>query len=65
VGDAGEYFDPEQPESISEAIERVLFDTARREQLIAAGRERYREFSWERCAAQTADVYRKVVADAS
>jgi len=65
VGDAGEYFDPEQPESISEAIERVLFDTARREQLIAAGRERFREFSWERCAAQTANVYRKVVADAS
>jgi glycosyltransferase involved in cell wall biosynthesis len=60
VGDAGEYFDPGDVESIRVAIERVVMSDSHREQLIAKGRARLKWFSWDRCAAETLDVYRKL-----
>ncbi len=62
VGEAGEYFDPMDPESIRVSIERVLQSSERRQQLIALGRVRCGLFTWERCAEQTAAVYRRLVA---
>ena len=62
VGEAGEYFDPFDQESIRVAIERVLQSPARCQQLVALGRSRCKLFSWERCAEQTAAVYRRLVA---
>ena len=61
VGDAGEYFDPLQIDSISDAIERVMESSAKRESLIANGRVRCASFSWARCAEETLAVYRRVV----
>ena len=58
VGNAGQYFDPDDIESMRTAIEQVLQDTARRHELIRLGRERCREFSWARCARETRDIYR-------
>ena len=60
VGDAGEYFDPGDVEAIRVAIERVVMSDSHREQLIAKGHERLKCFSWNRCAAETLDVYRKL-----
>ena len=62
VGEAGEYFDPFDQDSIRAAIERVLQSPARRQQLVVLGRSRCKLFSWERCAEQTAAVYRRLVA---
>lgn len=62
VGNAAEMFDPENPDSIRAAIERVINNPQLRENLIKLGRERIKLFSWERCAQQTLDVYRKVLA---
>jgi len=62
VGNAGEMFDPYNPDSIRGAIERVIGDTQLREVLIRRGQERIKLFSWERCAQETLDVYRKVLA---
>lgn len=62
VGDAAEMFDPENPDSIRAAIERVINNPQLRENLIKLGRERIKLFSWERCAQQTLDIYRKVLA---
>ena len=62
VGNAAEMFDPESPDSISAAIERVINNSQLRENLINLGRERIKLFSWERCAKETLDVYRKVMA---
>ena len=59
VAEAGELFDPDEPESMAVAIERVVFDDARRGQLLARGRERIKDFSWARCARETLDVYRR------
>lgn len=62
VGDAGEYFDPYDPDSIRAALERVLQSSARRAELVASGRERCKRFSWQRCAQETLAVYRRLVA---
>ena len=62
VGDAGEYFDPFDPESIRSAIERVLQSSERRAELISLGRSRCKRFTWERCAQETLDVYRRLAA---
>lgn len=60
VGDAGEYFDPHDLESIRAAIGRVLQSSARRSELIDLGSARCKLFSWERCARKTIDVYRRL-----
>lgn len=62
VGDAGEYFDPVDEESIRSAAERVLHSPERRSELIVKGRSRCRQFSWDRCARETAEVYRRLCA---
>lgn len=62
VGDAGEYFDPYDPESIRVSIERVLQSSTRRAELVALGRERCKLFSWERCARETLAIYRRLAA---
>lgn len=60
VGDAGEYFDPADIESMRAAIERVVASDSHRNLLIAKGRERLKHFSWDRCAIETLDIYRRL-----
>ncbi len=62
VGDAGEYFDPYDIESIRFSIERVLQSSERRDELVALGRSRCKQFTWERCAKETLSVYRRLAA---
>lgn len=57
VGPAGEYFDPNDVESIRHALECVLQSTARRDELVALGRARRELFTWERCARETRAIY--------
>jgi glycosyltransferase involved in cell wall biosynthesis len=52
------YFDPDDPESMRSAVERLMYDDALRTRLAAEGRMRAQEFRWERTAAQTLAVYR-------
>jgi len=60
VGEAGEYFEPSEPESIRYALEKVLQSESRRSQLIDLGHDRCKMFSWTRCAQETADIYRRL-----
>jgi len=62
AGDAALLFDPSDPAAIRTAIERLLADAALRERLRVAGLERAAQFSWERCARETADVYARALA---
>lgn len=50
--------EPMDADAISTAIRRLLEDDAEVERLRAAGLERARSFTWERCAQETYDVYR-------
>ncbi len=57
-GDAALYFDPEDDDSIAEAIERVVTDDALCADLRRKGIERLRNFSCDETARQTLEVYR-------
>jgi glycosyltransferase involved in cell wall biosynthesis len=59
VGDAGVLFDPQDAGALREAIERVIYDDSQRAKLIARGYRRTAHFSWDRCAAETMEVYRQ------
>lgn len=58
-GDAALYFDPYVPEDIANIINRVLSDDTERRRLAAAGKKKASEYSWQRMAEQTLEVYRK------
>lgn len=61
VGDAGEYFEPDNIESIRHAIESVMQSNTRRDELVQKGRDRCAIFSWSRCANETLANYRKLI----
>ena len=61
IGNAGEYFDPKDPESIKVAIENVVFSPSRIKDLKVKGLERIKDFSWQKCAQETLSVYEKIV----
>jgi glycosyltransferase involved in cell wall biosynthesis len=60
AADAAVYFDPAKPDALVAAIESVVDDGPRREALIAAGRLRHVEFTWDKTARLTADYYRRI-----
>lgn len=60
-GDAALYFDPESGEELLSQTARLVTDKSLREELVQAGRERIREFSWARTAAETRAVYAGVL----
>lgn len=61
VGDAGEYFDPADIESMRVAIEAVVQSTSRSQELVEKGHARRSLFSWQRCASETLDAYRSIL----
>ena len=62
AGDAALLFDPQDPRSIADALQRLLGDAGLRADLIAAGRDRAAKFNWERCARETVAVYERSLA---
>ncbi|HEY2571017.1 MAG TPA: glycosyltransferase family 1 protein [Solirubrobacteraceae bacterium] len=63
AGDAALLFDPRDERAIAGALQRLLQDGALAERLRIAGRERAREFTWERTARATIDSYRRALID--
>jgi glycosyltransferase involved in cell wall biosynthesis len=51
---------PEDVDSIAGGMRRVLDDAALRAELVAAGRERSRQFTWRRCATETLRVFERI-----
>ncbi|MEO5924243.1 MAG: glycosyltransferase family 1 protein [Bryobacteraceae bacterium] len=60
VGDAGLLADPYSVAEICAALERVLLSESLREDLVARGRIRAREFSWEANAIASWEFFRRV-----
>jgi len=60
AGGAAVLVDPDDVEGIAAAIGRVLGDPALAADLAARGVRRAAEFTWERAAAETLEVYRRV-----
>jgi glycosyltransferase involved in cell wall biosynthesis len=61
-GDAAVYFNPLEPESIAEAIVRVLEEPGLREALRGRGLERARRFTWETSARKTLATLERALA---
>lgn len=61
VGDAGVYFDPNSPEELRTDLERVATTEQLQMDLRARGNARLAAFSWDKCAAETAQIYREII----
>lgn len=61
AGDAACLVDDADPEAWAAALAAVISDRDRRRQMSEQGIVRAQQFSWERTALQTADVYREVM----
>lgn len=57
AGNAAEFFNPYDPESIASAVESVVYSNQRKQDLIKFGKQRANIFTWENCAKKTRDVY--------
>jgi glycosyltransferase involved in cell wall biosynthesis len=60
AGEAALLVNPENDDELAEAMVRILRDTPLRESLRAKGFERAKQFTWERAARQTVEVYKEV-----
>jgi glycosyltransferase involved in cell wall biosynthesis len=61
VGDAAELFNPEDEGEMLKAIHNVVTSPARTADLIERGRVRCKQFSWDKCAIETLNVYTQVL----
>lgn len=61
-GEAVKYFDPENTQSITSAIENLLaLNATQRQEIITKGKQQVEKFTWEQTAKMTAHVYKKVL----
>jgi glycosyltransferase involved in cell wall biosynthesis len=60
AGNAVEYFNPHDYESLLESIKKVLYEQDYKEKLIDLGLQRSKIFSWNKCAKETLEVYNKI-----
>jgi len=62
VGDAGILVDPKDQDQLCQAMLDILTDESLRENLKHKGLERAKQFSWEKCANETVEIYKKIIA---
>lgn len=58
LGDAGLYFDPNDPQSIADAIEQYLLSPQLREEMQSKAQNLAQAYTWRRCAMQTVNFFR-------
>jgi glycosyltransferase involved in cell wall biosynthesis len=61
IGDAGLVFPEGNAAALATAMRRMLSDQSLRERLSIAGQARVEQYSWERVADKTHDLYRQVI----
>lgn len=61
VGDAAELFDPNEEGELDNSLNKILYSNSLNKELIAAGKNRINQFSWQKCADETFDVYKKTI----
>lgn len=59
LGDAAVLVDPSDVDALAGALDGVLRDDARRDSLIAHGRDQVRRYAWPRAASDFVDLYRR------
>jgi glycosyltransferase involved in cell wall biosynthesis len=61
IGEAGVYFDPEQPEDIVRALRKLIESPLLRTELAQASYDRAQQYSWQHCANQTFGFFNSVI----
>lgn len=61
AGNAAVYFNPKDIREIRQSIQNVLSDLTLKKELVDAGKIRLKDFSWDKCKAETNLLYSKVV----
>ena len=61
AGEAGTYIDPQDEQACAAAMQQLIDDQVEWQRCRELGLQRAKEFSWQRCAAITAGVYRQVL----
>ena len=61
AGDAGVLVDPLSVDAIADAMNRVYTDQTFRNELVAKGYEREKEFSWAKAAEETLAIYKEIL----
>jgi alpha-1,3-rhamnosyl/mannosyltransferase len=61
AGDAGNYIEAHDPDTLRDAMQRLIDDPAHWQACREAGLQRAKLFSWERCATVTARAYRQAM----
>lgn len=59
-GEAALYFEAGDSDALAAQLERILEDGELRSRMVEKGRERLKEFSWEKCARETLAIIRKM-----
>ncbi len=62
-GDSAVFFDPNSPEDMAAAIEKLLTDQKLYQHLVTSGLEHVKKFSWAKMAREIHDLYLYVIAD--
>jgi len=60
-GDAALYFDPSEKDSINETVRKAIKSKEILLQMTDKGQQQLKAFSWERTAAETAEIYKSVI----
>lgn len=63
AGPAGNYIEPDDPDGLRDAMNRLIEDLAHWQACREAGLLQARLFTWERCAQVTASAYRQAMGD--
>ncbi len=60
AGEAALLFNPRDVEEIADSMEKIIADKRLRDDLIKRGKERVKNFSWEKCARETLETINKL-----
>lgn len=60
-GDGAYYFDPTDVPDMARAIQEVLRDDSLKQKLIKNGKARVKQFSWDKMAKESLDIYNEVL----
>lgn len=61
AGNAALLVDPRDTEALAEAMKRLAQDVVLRQELVRLGKERVREFNWDKTTHQTWDLYQRLL----
>ncbi len=61
VGDSGVLIDPEDIDSLAQAIDSLLNDREKHDRMVEKGLKQAKKFTWKECAENTFSVYRDVL----